>query len=254
MAMRKWWVAATLALLVPAHADTRIDVRRLLEVKPGMTADQVHAIIGKPDMTIMGSAPGPIDMYDFVFTQWEKDGLYAGGPGLAAYGADGRLLGIALPPLKAEAGAATRKPPFGNSGTLEPFARLDAYATDLAWGYGAGHPIHVGGLRRDGPPHSESAFLNALRGPGDEVVDYEREGSCCQFDTPDGIAGHGFLDIFRVTIRGRPAPVRLYLDMYQAGPRDVPAGFTYRLKEAALRNVPLAAAAPASAASGVAAP
>jgi hypothetical protein len=205
-------------------------------------------------MVIRGQAPGPIETYDFVFTQWEKEGLYSAGLGMAGYGADGHFQGFALPPLKAGATGAARKPPFGNSATLEPFARLDAYATDPGWGHGAEHPIRVGGLRHDGLPHNESAFLNALRGPGDEVIEYERDGSCCPFDTPDGIGGRGFLDVFRVTIRGRPDPVQLYLDMYDRGPRDVPAGFTYRLKEAVLRNVPLAADLPASAASGATSP
>jgi TonB family protein len=246
MSMRRFRLAAAaavLAALVPAHADTRIDVRRLLEVRPGMTAEQVHATIGQPDITMMGPAPGPIDLYDFLFTQWEKDGLYAGGPGMASYGADGRLLGMVLPPLRRDAGGAAHSTPYGDSATLEPFARLDAYATEPAWGYDAAHPIRVGGLRRDSLPQSEGAFLNALRGPADEVVEYEREGSCCAFDTPNGIGGHGFLDVFRVTIQGRPAPVRLYLDMYDPGPRDVPAGFAYRLKEVTLRNLPLAAPA-----------
>jgi len=253
MARREWWIAAALsaalsAALLPAGAATRIDARRLGEVKAGMTADEVHAILGAPEMTLLGTAPGPIDTFDFVFTQWEKDGLYAGAMGLAGYGADGRLVTFGLPAAHAPTAAADARPPAGHSATLEPFARLDAYATDPAWGYGPDRPIRVGGLRPDGLPHGESAFLNALRGPGGEIVEYQRDGSCCQFDTPRGIGGRGFLDVFRLRIQGRPEPVLLYLDMYDPGPRDVPAGFTYRLRDTALRNAPLAAAPPASAA------
>ena len=250
MAMRWGMTAATVALLAgAANAASRIDAARFKELKPGMTRADVKAVLGEAEMEINGSGPGRILMYEFVFTQWEKSGVYAEASGLAGFGPDDRLVAFQLQPPKIDPADAQRRAPHGHSDSVEAFARLDAYATDPAWGYGAERPIKVGGLHPKSAPLSESLYLNALRGPGGEPVDFERMGSCCGFDTSNGISGNGMLDIFQVTIKGKPGKAVLYLDMYDPGPRDIPAGFTYRLKNVSPRNAPIArGAAPAASA------
>lgn len=252
MAMRWAMAAAAVALLAgAADAANRIDAARFKELKPGMMRAEVKAVLGEAEMEINGAGPGRILMYEFVFTQWEKSGVYVEASGLAGFGPDDRLVAFQLQPPKVDPADAKKRTPHGRSDGLEAFARLDAYATDPAWGYGAERPIKVGGLHPKSAPLSEALYLNALRGPGGEPVEFERTGSCCKFDTSNGIDGAGLLDIFQVTIKGKPGKTLLYLDMYDPGPRDIPAGFTYRLKDASPRNAPMAGGA-ASAASAAA--
>jgi TonB family protein len=244
---RAWVAAAALAASAAAGAASRIDVKRLGEVKPGMTAEQVHATIGTPEIAMEGAAPGRVEMHEFVFTASEKPPLYIHASGMAAYGPDGRLLEMRYAHAPDEAAEAGLKTPHGHSDSLAPFAGLEAYATDPAWGYRADRPIHVGGLHPNSADASESAFLNALRGPHGEIVDYLRQTACCQFDTPRGVEGRGFVDVFELRLRDRPEVILLYLDRHDPGPRDVPAGFTYRLDDVALRNAPLPAGDPGTA-------
>jgi hypothetical protein len=235
---------ATVALLAdPAHAASRIDAERFKEIKAGMSRADVKSILGEPEMEMSGTTPTRILMYEFVYTQWENDGLYAEGIGLAGFGPDDRLLAVERPPREVDPTDARKTAPHGRSNSAEAFARLDAYATDPAWGYGAERPIKVGGLHPKGAPLSEAAYLNALRGPGGEPVEFERTGSCCKFDTSNGIGGVGILDVFQVTVKGKPGRILLYLDMVDPGPRDIPAGFTYRLKDASPPDAPIAGGA-----------
>lgn len=116
--------------------------------------------------------------------------------------------------------------PNGRSDTNERFIRLDQTATDSSYGFARDNPVKVGGVGEG--PSREMAYLNALRGPAGQPVEYERLGSCCRFETPNGILGVGFLDVFRVTYEGQPAPARIYINMYDEGPLLVPVGFTAR--------------------------
>lgn len=103
----------------------------------------------------------------------------------------------------------------------------DSLAAAGALGYAKANAIRVGGGEERGV-QNEHAYLDALRGPGGEPVTYERLGSCCQFQTPNGLDGkEGVLDAYEVTYPGLPRPVTLYLNMYDP-PRDatLPQGFT----------------------------
>ncbi len=240
--MMRWrtGMAAAALLAGAANATSRIDAERFKELKAGMSRADVKATLGEPEIEMTGVAPTRVLMYQFLYIQWEKVGLYAEGIGLAGFGPDDHLVTFELPSRKVDPADAQKTSPHGHSDSAEAFARLDAYATDPAWGYGAERPIKVGGLHPKAAPLSEAAYLNALRGPGGEAVDFERLGSCCKFDTSNGIGGTGMLDIFQVSVKGRPGKILLYLDMYDPGPRDIPAGFTYRLKDASPRNAPIA--------------
>lgn len=92
-----------------------------------------------------------------------------------------------------------------------PPITISEVAADETYGYTEGNPIKVGG-----GPARERAYLSLLRGPNGEAVRYEREGSCCPFETPNGILGegHGLLDRYSVQIGSVAKPVTLYLNMY----------------------------------------
>lgn len=106
--------------------------------------------------------------------------------------------------------------------------QLDSVTADETYGYSVDNPIMVGG-DWDNAVKNEQRFLNALLGPNGEAVTYSRLGSCCPFNTPNGIIGNGgLLDRYEVKIKGADKPVILYVNMYDKGVLKAPKGFTYR--------------------------
>ena len=98
------------------------------------------------------------------------------------------------------------------------------------YGLSQNDPILVGGENlREGPVY-ERAYLDKLTGPDGEKVSYTRVGSCCEFETPNGILGGGLLDMFDVTYEGLEEPVKLYLNMYDPHPGDLKAPEGFKLK------------------------
>jgi hypothetical protein len=98
---------------------------------------------------------------------------------------------------------------------------------DPTYGYTERNPIRVGQMGR---AWAEHAFLNALRGPRGEEIEYQRLGSCCLFATPNGpILGQALLDRYDIKYRGNEKRVILYLDMYDYQRPLVPVGFSRAL-------------------------
>ena len=93
-------------------------------------------------------------------------------------------------------------------------------------------PIRVGlaGREGSGGPARERAYLDRLRGPSGEPVQYERQHSCCAFRTPNGLAGGGLLDVYEVWGAGLEGRVTLYLNRYDPHEDEevnrAPPGFT----------------------------
>lgn len=133
----------------------------------------------------------------------------------------------AQPPILASTSVRGRGVPFGRSDSEEVFLVLQRIASDPGYGYTQQNPVRLGGPLIEGP-RREKAYLNGLRGPGGEVIEYERIGSCCPFETPNGMMGGGVLDAFRVSFAGQQAPVTLYINFYDSGPVMVPVGFSAR--------------------------
>jgi len=130
-----------------------------------------------------------------------------------------------MPEILANTTSGGRGTPWGRSDSAEPFSKLSGAATDPSYGLAQGNPIKVGGLNE----RTEAEYLNGLRGPKGEPVEYERIGSCCPFKTPNAmIDGIGLLDAFRVIYAGQAQPTILYIDFYDTGPLRVPMGFSAR--------------------------
>jgi hypothetical protein len=87
---------------------------------------------------------------------------------------------------------------------------------DPDYGYQKERSIRVGNGDMFSGPSLERAYLDQLRGPDGEVIEYERLGS-----TDDG---YTIIDIYELTYNG--TTVVLYLDMYHGEPFRVPMGFT----------------------------
>jgi hypothetical protein len=87
--------------------------------------------------------------------------------------------------------------------------------------------VKVGGARENAGPKNERRFLNGLRGPNQEVLQYYRAGSCCPFNTPNGVfANSGMLDIYKVYWTGGTDTLTIYINMYDKGDLEIPVGLT----------------------------
>ena len=114
--------------------------------------------------------------------------------------------------------------PFGDSGT-GPFTGVTTPATSADYGSQA-NPVKVGGGLGSGS-RNEQLYLKSLRGPNGEVIEYERRGSCCPFETKNSELG-GLLDAYDITYAGLAKPIVLYINMYDADTLYIPPGFTAR--------------------------
>lgn len=121
-------------------------------------------------------------------------------------------VGVALSWVAAIAQAEMNPPPLV----------ITEISTDESYGRTQENPIKTGG-----GPEGERAYLSLLRGPNGEPTRYERRGSCCPFETPNGMLGGGLLDRYSVWIGDSTEPVSLYLNMYDFEQPKAPKGFTF---------------------------
>lgn len=93
-----------------------------------------------------------------------------------------------------------------------------ATADDGAYAYTKEQPVQVGGSPMYGAAR-QRRYLDALRGPAGERVQYKRQGSG---PAPDGT----ILDTYVLTYEGLETPVTIFLDWYHYNPQKAPRGFT----------------------------
>jgi len=107
--------------------------------------------------------------------------------------------------------------------------KLTAVSEDESYGYSSKNAIMVGaGEAMEQGPSNERRYLNALLGPNGEKVQYERQGSCCQVKSDNGIMGYALLDIYEVKYDNSGKTFKLYLNMYDPGEIKAPKGFTFK--------------------------
>ncbi len=117
--------------------------------------------------------------------------------------------------------------PYGTSESGARYKKLAIVSDDPTYAFTEENPVKVGGGALGDGPANERKYLNALRGPNGEVIEYERQGSCCFFETGGDPFG-GLLDMYSVTYEGLEEPVTIYINMYDPGVQMVPVGFTAR--------------------------
>ncbi|WP_276484423.1 hypothetical protein [Paraflavitalea pollutisoli] len=105
--------------------------------------------------------------------------------------------------------------------------KLSSASTDSTYGYTQQNPIHVGGGFLQGAAN-EHRYMRALKGPNGETITYVRKGSCCAFNTPNGMMGGGLLDRYEVTWENNSTPYFLYINMYDAAELKAPMGLTFK--------------------------
>lgn len=99
-------------------------------------------------------------------------------------------------------------------------------AQNSSYGLTPENPIVLGDGNPGNGPLNETLFLETLKGPEGEKISYRRLGSCCAFETPNGILGSGLLDKYEITYEGLDEPISLYFNMYDQGEPKVPAGLS----------------------------
>src|SRR5918993_2863536 len=106
-------------------------------------------------------------------------------------------------------------PRFPSVGTEAPQCEV---AEDAVYASSREQPVQVGGSPMYGASR-QRRYLEALRGPAGQRIDYKRRG---QDRAPDGT----ILDAYVVSYEGLEAPVTLFLDWYHYNPQNAPRGFT----------------------------
>jgi hypothetical protein len=99
-----------------------------------------------------------------------------------------------------------------------PMENMCPVSTDPTYGYSEDNPIGVGTGDIHVGPSLERDYLDQLRGPRGETLEYVRQGS---IDT-----GETIVDVYVITIGYLTETVTLYLDEYNLDPFVIPQGFT----------------------------
>ena len=116
--------------------------------------------------------------------------------------------------------------PFGTTDQGQ-YLKLLHTSTLSNYAYTPENPVKAGNTDQRGSGYSIQ-YLNSLRGPNGEVIEYYRRGSCCPFETPNGMMGSGLLDAYVLTYKGLEKPIVIYINMYDSGQMLIPAGLTAR--------------------------
>ena len=108
--------------------------------------------------------------------------------------------------------------------------RVTSISDNSDYGVTEKEAIKVGVGAQDKRVANEYTYLGQLAGPNGENISFNRTGSCCAFETPNGMMGGGLLDRYEVTWKGQKEPVYIYINMYDPPKEDLkaPKGFTIK--------------------------
>lgn len=122
----------------------------------------------------------------------------------------------------------------GSTGQRAPLLNQNAFlitktTNDKTYAYSPKNPVKVGGVVDSEGPLNERRFINGLRGPKGEVLQFTRSGSCCSFNTPNGFINNtGLLDHYLIYWDGCKDTLDIYINMYDFGELYVPVGLKAR--------------------------
>lgn len=80
---------------------------------------------------------------------------------------------------------------------ITPVFRLTKNAEDHKYGFSEKNPIKVG-TGYDGGPSNEEDYINLLRDVKGWPIYFQRLGTCCVYDSPNGFNGKATLDKYRI--------------------------------------------------------
>lgn len=102
---------------------------------------------------------------------------------------------------------------------------ITEYAQDEKYGFDKDYPINLFYHNTANDSINQKRFFNALVGPNNEKITYEKVGVCCPFPSKNSVSGAALLDIYEVKWTGQKVPLLLYLNRYERSPLLVPKGF-----------------------------
>lgn len=115
--------------------------------------------------------------------------------------------------------------PSGTSGS-SPGRELSVAATSPDYAFTPEDPVLLGSGDPENGPFESRRYLQSLRGLQGQAIEFERQGSCCHFETPNSDFGSGLLDVYALWWEGLQEPLILYINMYDPGEALVPVGLT----------------------------
>ena len=105
---------------------------------------------------------------------------------------------------------------------------LEGVSERSTYGYTPDEPIKLGITKRTLAVTYPEKYFNSISGPNGEKVIYSRVKSCCPFKTVNSDERYqnvAVLEIYKVSYRGLPAPVYLYINFFDQGKVMAPKNF-----------------------------
>ncbi len=110
------------------------------------------------------------------------------------------------------------------STSYEPFLDIVEKAPDNKYALDGDHPVLVG----EKSVANQRRYIASLAGPNGEELIFHRRGSCCPYESENGLMGSALVDVYEVSYQGLKKPILLYISFYDEGPLYIPHGFTKR--------------------------
>lgn len=105
--------------------------------------------------------------------------------------------------------------------------KLSKVSDDETYGFTSQNPIKVGNGLHSGPMN-QRMYLNLLRDTKGQSITYNRNGSCCQYESENGFLGYGSVDVYNIEYldkKGKKKTSTLYISFYDYEEPMIPVGF-----------------------------
>jgi hypothetical protein len=106
----------------------------------------------------------------------------------------------------------------------EPFLDITEMAPNKKYALTGEYPVMVG----EKSVSNQRRYIASLAGPNGEELIFHRRGSCCPYESENGMMGSALVDVYEVMYDGLKEPILLYISFYDEGPLYIPHGFTKR--------------------------
>lgn len=114
--------------------------------------------------------------------------------------------------------------PTESSNAHEPFLDVTEMAPNKKYALSGENPVMVG----EKSVANQRRYIASLAGPNGEELTFHRQGSCCPYESENGMMGSALVDVYEVVYDGLKEPILLYVSFYDEGPLYIPYGFTKR--------------------------
>ncbi len=114
--------------------------------------------------------------------------------------------------------------PTESSRLYEPFVDVNSYSANKNYAIDSKYPAMTG----ERSSLNQRRYLASLAGPNGEELSFHRVGSCCGYESENGLGGVALVDVYEVTYEGLKEPVLIYISFYDSEELFIPKGFTKR--------------------------